>query len=264
MSATSRECIEHLPDREGATPTRVAVGGWIRAPGTNTSCIRSQRCTTCRGTHSNSNAALAKSGFVFLTFYGLAFTAIVHVLYPKPECAPYLRPMFCFMLALRPKNDTALGNRPWPENVRVQQVHCANSLVVDEDATSAAPVSNLAKRQSNVCGAPCTTYCWTPAGGGPDPNDCAVIQDALLYDSQNVGALFNITASGTPTDMITMTYSSCLSYFLNQEFSTIVYCRTDWAALVNYIAFNCQATQNAHGGLCVANDQGWYVQVQHS
>ena len=32
------------------------------------------------------------------------------------------------------------------------------------------------------------TFCFTPAGGGPDPNECHVITDALLYDSQNVGA----------------------------------------------------------------------------
>lgn len=32
-----------------------------------------------------------------------------------------------------------------------------------------------------------TTNCFTPSGGGPDPNECHVIADALLYDSQNVG-----------------------------------------------------------------------------
>uniref|UniRef100_A0A0W0F8X9 Uncharacterized protein n=1 Tax=Moniliophthora roreri TaxID=221103 RepID=A0A0W0F8X9_MONRR len=40
---------------------------------------------------------------------------------------------------------------------------------------------------ANVCGAPCNTNCFTPAGGGPDPNDCHVIADALLFAFQNTG-----------------------------------------------------------------------------
>ena len=32
------------------------------------------------------------------------------------------------------------------------------------------------------------------------------------------------------------------------------------AALIDFIAPNCQATQNAHGGICVADDQSWFVQ----
>jgi hypothetical protein len=31
------------------------------------------------------------------------------------------------------------------------------------------------------------TNCFSPSGGGPDPNECNVIADALLYDSQNIG-----------------------------------------------------------------------------
>ncbi|KAI0353256.1 hypothetical protein OH77DRAFT_643750 [Trametes cingulata] len=121
------------------------------------------------------------------------------------------------------------------------------------------------KRQSsNVCGAACNTYCWAPAGGGPNTGDCAVIANALLYESQNVGALFNVTPTGTPTGKITMQYKSCLTYFLNQDFSTLVYCRTEWSKLVNWLATDCDADNNAHGGLCVATDQRWYVQVQHS
>ena len=32
-----------------------------------------------------------------------------------------------------------------------------------------------------------TTTCFTPSGGGPDPNECHVIADALRFDSQNIG-----------------------------------------------------------------------------
>ncbi len=31
------------------------------------------------------------------------------------------------------------------------------------------------------------TNCFTPSGGGPNPNDCTVIADALLFESQNKG-----------------------------------------------------------------------------
>ncbi|KAF4618545.1 hypothetical protein D9613_009727 [Agrocybe pediades] len=88
--------------------------------------------------------------------------------------------------------------------------------------------ASLQSRQSpNVCGAACTTNCFLPAGGGPDPNDCHVIADALRFDSQNVAPIFTI---GTG------------------------------ASVIDFVAPNCQATQNAHGGNCVANDGRWFIQ----
>lgn len=30
-----------------------------------------------------------------------------------------------------------------------------------------------------------TTDCFTPSGGGPDPNDCHIIADALRFDGQD-------------------------------------------------------------------------------
>ncbi|KAI0353252.1 hypothetical protein OH77DRAFT_1497465 [Trametes cingulata] len=148
------------------------------------------------------------------------------------------------------------------QNVKVSYSHCDDAPLVAADGHQATA---LDKRQSNnVCGAACNTFCFTPAGGGPNTGDCAVIADALLYDSQNVGVLFNVTATGTPTNKVTMQYNSCLTYFLNQDFNTLVYCRTEWSKLVNWLATDCDAENNAQGGLCVATDQRWYVQVQHS
>ena len=40
------------------------------------------------------------------------------------------------------------------------------------------------------------TFCFSGASGGPNQADCTVIADAILYDSQNTGALFNATAAG--------------------------------------------------------------------
>ncbi|KAI8969695.1 hypothetical protein BD414DRAFT_502799 [Trametes punicea] len=149
------------------------------------------------------------------------------------------------------------------KDVKVTYSHCNDVPLVTANGKE---VSSLSKRQddSNVCGAQCNTFCFTPSGGGPNEGDCQVIADALLYDSQNVGALFNITASGTATDKITMQYSSCLTYFLNQDSSNLTYCRTDWSSLVTWLSGDCDAANNAHGGLCVAADQRWYIQVQHS
>ena len=92
------------------------------------------------------------------------------------------------------------------------------------------------------------------------------------------GALFTMNPTNG-TQKITMQFRSCMTYILNQDTVPLTYCRTDWvristydslemifirsilqSQLVDYISLNCQATQNAHGGLCVANDQRWYVQ----
>ncbi|KAI0791903.1 hypothetical protein C8Q75DRAFT_60313 [Abortiporus biennis] len=142
------------------------------------------------------------------------------------------------------------------KDVKVQMVQC-----VDIDGINLTPSSSLEKRQANVCGANCVTNCFLPSGGGPDPNECHVISDALLYDSQNVGALFNLDPA-TNTSLVTMQYRSCKSFMVNQAGTALQYCRTDWAAVLDWVAFNCQSTQNAHGGNCVANDQRWFIQVQ--
>lgn len=31
------------------------------------------------------------------------------------------------------------------------------------------------------------TNCFLPAGGGPDPNECHIIADALRFESENTG-----------------------------------------------------------------------------
>ncbi|KAF9557037.1 hypothetical protein CPC08DRAFT_710679 [Agrocybe pediades] len=123
--------------------------------------------------------------------------------------------------------------------------------------------ASLQSRQSpNVCGAACTTNCFLPAGGGPDPNECHVIADALRFDSQNVAPIFTIGTGAN--NIVSLSFSSCTSFFLNQASTSLNYCRTDFASVIDFVAPNCQATQNAHGGNCVANDGRWFIQVQHS
>ncbi|KAJ6555219.1 hypothetical protein DFH09DRAFT_575005 [Mycena vulgaris] len=145
------------------------------------------------------------------------------------------------------ESETFIGQ---DKNVKVQQVTCP-------DVRIQSRVLGARQNTSDVCGNTCGTNCFTPAGGGPVPNDCHIIADALRFDSQNIGALFTI---GTGTNnTIVMQFSSCLTFFVNQDFSTLEYCRTDWASLIDFVAPNCQSTQNAHGGNCVATDQRWFV-----
>ncbi|KAF9457112.1 hypothetical protein BDZ94DRAFT_1302110 [Collybia nuda] len=145
-------------------------------------------------------------------------------------------------------------------NVKVEHVTCPDATSLEP--SSFQPPTSLEARQVvvNVCGAPCATNCFLPAGGGPDPNDCHVIADALKFANENTGPTFTIG----PDSSFIMTYLSCKTFFLNQDVNFLTYCRNDWASLVDFVGSNCQATQNAHGGNCVAADQAWFVQVQHT
>jgi len=126
--------------------------------------------------------------------------------------------------------------------------------------TSIHPRESLQSRQTNVCATACNTNCFLPSGGGPNPNDCTVIADAALYNGQNTSPTFT-TGTGTGNTWV-FKYSSCEAQFVNQDSSSIVYCCTDLANNINNLAWNCQSTQNAHGGNCVATDQSYYIQVQ--
>ncbi|KAF9526190.1 hypothetical protein CPB83DRAFT_858212 [Crepidotus variabilis] len=147
------------------------------------------------------------------------------------------------------------------KNVQVLSLSC-------DTLPRIAPKENVvlprAANVLNVCASHCNNNCFLPAGGGPDPNECHVISDALLYEGQNTGAIFQVqngTVAGNPT---VMQYRSCKTFFVNQDTQILEFCRSTWAGLVDSLAFNCQAAQNAHGGNCVADDQRWYVQVQSS
>ncbi|KAH6908018.1 hypothetical protein BKA70DRAFT_1084981, partial [Coprinopsis sp. MPI-PUGE-AT-0042] len=129
---------------------------------------------------------------------------------------------------------------------------------VDSYICDDAEIQRRQTNETNVCGANCddASHCFTPSGGGPNPNDCNVIADALRYESQNTAVLFSV---GTSTN-VTMRYNTCRTFFKNQNLAPLIYCRTEWAALTDYLSLNCQATQNAHGGLCLAANQAWFVQ----
>ncbi|KAJ3928067.1 MAG: hypothetical protein NXY57DRAFT_1041924 [Lentinula lateritia] len=136
-------------------------------------------------------------------------------------------------------------------NVKLAQVYCPENTV-----------PTLTPRQDNG-----STNCFTPSGGGPDPNDCTVIADAMRFYSQNVTLPLHVEDDtfliGTGTNnTVVLTYSTCETFYVNQDPVEQSYCYSDWASIVDYIAPNCQSTQNAHGGNCVADDQQWFIQVQ--
>ncbi|KAH9478204.1 hypothetical protein JR316_0008657 [Psilocybe cubensis] len=147
------------------------------------------------------------------------------------------------------------------KNVKLDIITCEG---IADSATIESGVGALleSRQTASVCDAPCTTFCHDPAGGGPDPNDCHIIADALRFESQSISPTFEIDNGAN--NVVSLTFSSCTSFFLNQASTGLNYCRTDFASLTDFLSTNCQATQNAHGGLCVANDGRWFVQVQHS
>ncbi|KDQ50524.1 hypothetical protein JAAARDRAFT_199924 [Jaapia argillacea MUCL 33604] len=102
--------------------------------------------------------------------------------------------------------------------------------------------TTLTKRGYDLCGAPCTTYCYNPAGGGPDPNDCQALADGFDGSGYTVPAGYALIWS----------YGSCEVYQSNilSPAEDIYYCYNDLAGIITYIGWNCQATQNAHGGYC--------------
>ncbi|KAJ7653067.1 hypothetical protein DFH06DRAFT_1133884 [Mycena polygramma] len=157
------------------------------------------------------------------------------------------------------------------KNVLVQYVTCPKF---------GSKVKTLVGRQEDVCGAPCTTYCFSPAGGGPVTNDCHIIADALRYNSQNIGKHIPhcinyielislqrrsslLERQGT-NNTVAVKYASCLSFFVNQHASPLEYCNTEWADVIDWVAPNCASAQKAHGGLCLATNQEWFIQVNHS
>lgn len=148
------------------------------------------------------------------------------------------------------------------QDVKVQVIQCDTSI-------AARDTTQLSKRQANVCGATCMSFfsspsfillnydlvlgntnCFTPSGGGPDPNECHVIADALRYDSQNIGTSFKMYVHVNPkrtypvypgdsftmvpannTALVTMQYRSCSTFIVDQANVPLSYCRSAWVCL---------------------------------
>ncbi|GJE97413.1 hypothetical protein PsYK624_136300 [Phanerochaete sordida] len=117
--------------------------------------------------------------------------------------------------------------------------------------------TSLTKRDQNLCGAPCTTYC-NRGTGGPNPNDCST----LASENQNNGQ-FDLPAGQTWY----WNYGTCQVWQINTSGGNEYYCydQNNWAGVVNYLAWNCQESTGGYaGGSCHFYDNtgvGW-VEVQ--
>ncbi|PFH48733.1 hypothetical protein AMATHDRAFT_105233, partial [Amanita thiersii Skay4041] len=129
------------------------------------------------------------------------------------------------------------------KNVKVQHLTCPRQLITGR---------SLEARQTNECATPCSRICFLgQVGTGPNPNDCHVISDSILFNSENIGPFLNISTGTNNT--ISYTFRSCEAFIVNQDFTPI-------AQTIDNVAFNCQAQQNAHGGKCVSSDERYVIQ----
>jgi hypothetical protein len=75
----------------------------------------------------------------------------------------------------------------------------------------------------NVCGVACATTCYSGTGG-PDPNDCQVIADALLYESKKIGQydeVFGLTSQAHSTYHRKQYYRRRQCKYLHSEFLSV-------------------------------------------
>ena len=162
------------------------------------SCVHPHRCASCSSTLDFPVLLVVHSDyFSLLVCFTVQVPSGLHLEYfitrsPGTVCEGQVT------------SETHIGQ---DNNIKVQFTTCTQTAPEPPrlflDAYQSTP-------PSNVCGLPCksstlwyrsgpwspaiahvislgTTNCFTPAGGGPDPNECHVIADALLYDSQNIG-----------------------------------------------------------------------------
>ncbi|KAI0353251.1 hypothetical protein OH77DRAFT_643612 [Trametes cingulata] len=148
-------------------------------------------------------------------------------------------------------------------HVKVIHSRCDDGIPARRRTFAGAKRQNATQTSQGVCGAQCQTFCWTPGPDGPSANDCTVIADALLYESQNDGPVFDVAAKGTPANKVTMKYGTCETYFYNKLGSTsLTYCREDWSQLVTWLSQKCVTSSQDTVGLCVDKDQRWFVQYE--
>jgi len=140
--------------------------------------------------------------------------------------------------------------------------------IAPNDCVSRFGTANQGQGFVGECGAPCSSSCYQGTGG-PDPNDCQHIANALFAQSPQLFVLY-------PFNFVLLSYNSCGTGIQNQIAAasisgcsqTMIYDYTDWAGIAQYLAWTCQAFVGANGGKCTANaglyqpyTNDFYVQV---
>lgn len=105
------------------------------------------------------------------------------------------------LLFLRTVPYTNTGSCIDKQITRQSRIGFSNEVSVEHISCSKAPRAtsqldiDIRKRTGgatiNVCSYPCNTLC-NPGTGGPVPEDCGVIADALLYMSDNSEEYFDV------------------------------------------------------------------------
>lgn len=155
-------------------------------------------------------------------------------------------PDLCKPGTLSVVNSTVVDGKPLTHQV-CESIADTTEARRDEGTT-------LTKRNIDLCGAPCTTYCSTGIGG-PNPNDCV----KLANQYKNAG-----TFIASPGYTYFWNYGSCDVYMNNNSGQDLYYCYDtgDWAGIVKYVAQHCQATHgNYNGGTCRFYDSTSIAQI---
>ncbi|EKM60196.1 uncharacterized protein PHACADRAFT_189324 [Phanerochaete carnosa HHB-10118-sp] len=176
-----------------------------------------------------------------------------------------LRVVFSLVLLLSSALAVAVPSVPHCQNPRALNttyIGRNNDVLVRQIACDNVPTSQFARgievRQGSIDAS--INNCFTPGTGGSNPNDCFVIAEALLFLSDQPGGdAFSLASSGSANAM-TLTFNSCQSFIVNQSGVPLTYCRSSWSPIVKSLAFNCQATQNANGGIALPEDQSFFIQ----
>ncbi|GJE97412.1 hypothetical protein PsYK624_136290 [Phanerochaete sordida] len=165
---------------------------------------------------------------------------------------PLETPDFCSPGTMVVYNNTLINGKTF--------VHAACESITAPAIEARGGGPTLSKRLINLCGAPCTTDCISGTGG-PDPNDCSDL--ANLYEPDGT---FEFPQANWE---MWWYLDSCKVFMGNYYSDRIEYCYdwSNWAGVVEYVAWNCQATTGGYnGGNCkfYDSDSTAWLHIEHS
>ncbi|KAH7335605.1 hypothetical protein B0J17DRAFT_81910 [Rhizoctonia solani] len=124
--------------------------------------------------------------------------------------------------------------------------------------SEAIPVSDKAANFISIIDRPCTNMCSGIAGSGPNQFDCTTI-------AQSLAAAGNAKITLSPFLGTEWSFRSCKVFVTNQNtVETVITNQGSVAAVSEKLAADCNASNNAAGGLCLYQNVSAAVSVQHT
>ncbi|CAE6475451.1 unnamed protein product [Rhizoctonia solani] len=124
--------------------------------------------------------------------------------------------------------------------------------------SEARPASGKVAQSISIIDRPCTNMCSGVAGSGPNQYECSTIAKSLAAAGDT-----KITLS--PFLGTEWTFRSCKIFVTNQSpVDTIITNQGSIAAVSEKLAADCNAYNNAAGGLCLYQNVSAAVSVQHT